>query len=211
MCSCATPSARSSRRTRSRSFTPATTGPRPRSRTSCVDGWSTRSPGRLSTSADRTRAALRVVDPKAQAVVKAGMRLGERRVLVENGTSGRVYDDPKSDKAPQAVIVRAVPLQVLVTFERYLLGRVRRAHGPESDDRAGLPQTGSSWPGQRVRPGRGGCPDLGEAVTRMKRLLADRRGGDLCRGGRPSPGRRRSRSFRGTPSGSLTPKGRPIT
>jgi hypothetical protein len=72
--------------------------------------------------ADRTRAALRVVDPKAQAVVKAGMRLGERRVLVEKGTSGRVYDDPKSDKAPQAVIVRTDPLQVLVTFERFLLG-----------------------------------------------------------------------------------------
>jgi hypothetical protein len=72
--------------------------------------------------ADRTRAALRVVDPKAHAVVKEGMRLGERRMHVEKGTSGRVYDDPKSDKAPQAVIVRVEPLQVLVTFERYLLG-----------------------------------------------------------------------------------------
>jgi hypothetical protein len=71
--------------------------------------------------ADRTRAALRVVDPKAQAVVKEGMRLGERRLLVEKGTSGRVYDDPKSDKAPQAVILRSDPLEVLTTFERYLV------------------------------------------------------------------------------------------
>jgi hypothetical protein len=72
--------------------------------------------------ADRTRAALRVVDPKAHAVVKEGMRLGERRMLVEKGTSGRVYDDPRSEKAPQAVIVRTDPLQVLATFERFLLG-----------------------------------------------------------------------------------------
>jgi hypothetical protein len=71
--------------------------------------------------ADRTRAALRVVDPKAQSVVKEGMRLGERRLLVEKGTSGRVYDDPKSEKAPQAVILRADPLEVLTTFERYLV------------------------------------------------------------------------------------------
>jgi hypothetical protein len=70
---------------------------------------------------DRTRAALRVVDPKAQAVVKEGMRLGERRLLVEKGTSGRVYDDPKSEKAPQAVIIRTDPLEVLTTFERYLV------------------------------------------------------------------------------------------
>jgi hypothetical protein len=71
---------------------------------------------------DRTRAALRVVDPKAQAVVKEGMRLGERRLLVERGASGRVNDDPRSEKAAQVVIVRADPLQVLVTFGRYLLG-----------------------------------------------------------------------------------------
>jgi hypothetical protein len=72
--------------------------------------------------ADRTRAALRVVDPRAHAVVKEGMRLGERRMLVEKGTSGRVHDDPRSDKTPQAVIGKVDPLQVLVTFERYLLG-----------------------------------------------------------------------------------------
>jgi hypothetical protein len=70
---------------------------------------------------DRVQAALRVVDPSAQSVVKAGMRLGERQMLVERGTSGRVYDDPSSDRATQAVIVRTDPLEVLVTFERYLI------------------------------------------------------------------------------------------
>lgn len=70
---------------------------------------------------DRLQAALRVVDAKAHAVVKAGLRLGERQVLIEKGTSGRVYDDPASEKAPQAVIVRQEPLEVLVTFERYLI------------------------------------------------------------------------------------------
>jgi hypothetical protein len=70
---------------------------------------------------DRVQAALRVVDPSAQAAVKGGMRLGERQQLVERGASGRVYDDPGSDKAPQAVIVRNDPLEVLVTFDRYLV------------------------------------------------------------------------------------------
>ena len=42
-------------------------------------------------------------------------------MLVEKGTSGRVHDDPKSEKAPQAVILRDQPFEVMVTFERYLL------------------------------------------------------------------------------------------
>jgi hypothetical protein len=71
--------------------------------------------------ADRMTATLRVVDPKARSVVKEGLRLGERRDLVEKGMSGRLFDDPKSEKAPQAVIVRFEPLEVLVTFERYLV------------------------------------------------------------------------------------------
>ena len=70
---------------------------------------------------DRLQAALRVVDTKAHPVVKAGLRLGERQLLVEKGSSGRVFDDPSSDKAPQAVIVRKEPLEVLVSFERYLV------------------------------------------------------------------------------------------
>ena len=43
-------------------------------------------------------------------------------MLVEKGTSGRVHNDPKLEKAPQVVILRYQPLEVMVTFERYLLG-----------------------------------------------------------------------------------------
>ena len=70
---------------------------------------------------DRLEAALKVVDAKAHSLVKDGMRLGERRMLVEKGQSGRVFDDPASSKAPQAVIVRTQPLEVMVSFERYLI------------------------------------------------------------------------------------------
>jgi hypothetical protein len=70
---------------------------------------------------DRLRAALRVVDGRAQAVVKAGLRLAERRALVDNGTSGRVWDEPRTSREPQIVIERSDPLEVLVAFDRYLI------------------------------------------------------------------------------------------
>ena len=70
---------------------------------------------------DRLKAALRVVDGKAQAVVKAGLRLGERKALVESGVSGRVWEDARTAREPQVVIVRAQPLEVMVSFERYLI------------------------------------------------------------------------------------------
>lgn len=70
---------------------------------------------------DRLQAALRVVDPSVHSLAKKGMRLGERQGLVDNGTSGRVDDDPASQKTPQAVIVRSTPLEVLVSFERHLV------------------------------------------------------------------------------------------
>jgi hypothetical protein len=70
---------------------------------------------------DRLRACLTLVDGKAQPVVKAGLRLGERKELVEDGTSGRVHDDPRSQREPQVVIVRTTPLEVMVSFERYLV------------------------------------------------------------------------------------------
>lgn len=70
---------------------------------------------------DRARAALRAVDGKAQAVVKAGMRLAERKALVESGTSGRVWEDARSGREPQVVILRREPLEVMVSFERYLI------------------------------------------------------------------------------------------
>jgi hypothetical protein len=68
---------------------------------------------------DRLRACLRLVDAKAHAVVKAGLRLAERKELVERGTSGRVEDDPT--KEPQVVIVRRQPVEVMVSFDRYLM------------------------------------------------------------------------------------------
>jgi hypothetical protein len=70
---------------------------------------------------DRVRAALRVVDGKAQAVVKRGLRLGERKALVESGTSGRVWEEARTGREPQVAIVRSRPLEVLVSFERYLV------------------------------------------------------------------------------------------
>jgi hypothetical protein len=70
---------------------------------------------------DRVRAALRVVDGRAQGMVKAGLRLGERRALVESGTSGRVWDDAHTAREPQVVIERTEPLEVMVAFERYLV------------------------------------------------------------------------------------------
>jgi hypothetical protein len=70
---------------------------------------------------DRLKACLVLVDGKGQAVVKAGLRLAERKNLVENGTSGRVYDDSRSEREPQVVILRTAPLEVMVSFERYLV------------------------------------------------------------------------------------------
>jgi hypothetical protein len=70
---------------------------------------------------DRVRAALRMVDGKAQAVVKRGLRLGERKALVESGSSGRVWEDARTGREPQVAIVRSRPLEVLVSFERYLV------------------------------------------------------------------------------------------
>jgi hypothetical protein len=70
---------------------------------------------------DRLKACLAVVDSKAHAAVKLGLKLGERRSLVDGGSSGRVYDDPRSGREPQAVIVRMEPLEVMVSFERFLV------------------------------------------------------------------------------------------
>jgi len=68
---------------------------------------------------DRLKGHLRLVDAKAQAVVKAGLRLAERRALVERGVSGRIYDDPAVGKEPQIVITRTSPLEVMVSFDGY--------------------------------------------------------------------------------------------
>lgn len=72
---------------------------------------------------DRLKAALRLVEVKAQPVVKAGLGLAERRALVERGVSGRVHDDRETGKEAQVVITRTKPLEVMVGFDRYQIDR----------------------------------------------------------------------------------------
>jgi hypothetical protein len=72
---------------------------------------------------DRLKACLRLVDGKAQAVTRAGLRLAERQVLVERGASGRVYDDKSVGREPQVVITRRAPLEVMVSFDQYLIDK----------------------------------------------------------------------------------------
>jgi hypothetical protein len=75
---------------------------------------------------DRLKACLRLVDGKAHAVTHAGLRLAERQLLVERGTSGRVYDDKGSGREPQVVITRRTPLEVMVSFDHYLVDKSGR-------------------------------------------------------------------------------------
>jgi hypothetical protein len=72
---------------------------------------------------DRLRAALRLVETKAQPAVKAALGLAERKRLVENGTSGRVHEGKDIGKEAQVVITRSKPLEVMVGFDRYLVDR----------------------------------------------------------------------------------------
>jgi hypothetical protein len=69
---------------------------------------------------DKLNLALKVVEPKAREVVKKGLQLPQRKVLVDRGVSGRVVDvtdDP--DHQPQVLIQSKHPLSVLVTFDTY--------------------------------------------------------------------------------------------
>jgi hypothetical protein len=75
---------------------------------------------------DRLKACLRLVDGKAQAVARAGLRLPERQLLVERGASGRVYDDKSTGREPQVVITRRTPLEVMVSFDQYLIDKSGR-------------------------------------------------------------------------------------
>ena len=72
---------------------------------------------------DRLKAALRLVEAKAQPAVKAGLGLAERKALVERGVSGRVHDERESGKEAQVVITRTQPLEVMVGFDRYQVDR----------------------------------------------------------------------------------------
>ncbi len=71
---------------------------------------------------DKLDLALRVVEPKAREVVRRGLRLGQRKALVDRGVSGRVVDvegDPA--RQPQILIQSRKPLSVLVTFDTLLV------------------------------------------------------------------------------------------
>jgi hypothetical protein len=76
---------------------------------------------------DRLKACLRLVDGKAQAVARSGLRLPERQLLVERGASGRVHDDKSAGREPQVVITRRVPLEVMVSFDQYLIDKSGRS------------------------------------------------------------------------------------
>ena len=72
---------------------------------------------------DRLRAALKLVETKAQPAVKGGLGLADRRELVERGVSGRVHDEKESGKEAQVVITRTKPLEVMVSFDRFQVDR----------------------------------------------------------------------------------------
>jgi hypothetical protein len=75
---------------------------------------------------DRLRACMRLVDGRAQAVAREGLRLAERQTLVERGASGRVYDDKSAGREPQVVITRRTPLEMMVSFDQYLVDKSGR-------------------------------------------------------------------------------------
>jgi hypothetical protein len=75
---------------------------------------------------DRLRACMRLVDGRAQAVAREGLRLAERQMVVERGASGRVYDDKSAGREPQVVITRRTPLEVMVSFDQYLVDKSGR-------------------------------------------------------------------------------------
>ena len=69
---------------------------------------------------DKLNLALQGVEPKAREVVKKGLQLPQRKLLVDRGVSGRVLDLP-DDPAhqPQVLIQSRKPLSVLVTFDTF--------------------------------------------------------------------------------------------
>ncbi len=71
---------------------------------------------------DKLGLALRVVEPKAREVVRRGLRLAQRKALVDRAVSGRVVDvegDPSHQ--PQILIQSRKPLSVLVSFDTLLI------------------------------------------------------------------------------------------
>jgi hypothetical protein len=71
---------------------------------------------------DKLALALRVVEPKAREVVRRGLRLAQRKALIDRGISGRVVEvegDPTHQ--PQVLIQSRQPLSVLVSFDTLLV------------------------------------------------------------------------------------------
>jgi len=73
---------------------------------------------------DRLKKTLLLVDDKAKASAKETLRIEQRAKQVQQGFSGRVYDDPKmQDKEPTVLILNPgkKPIEVLVTLDRYVI------------------------------------------------------------------------------------------
>jgi hypothetical protein len=79
---------------------------------------------------NRLKACLSRVEKKAHPLARGGLRLDERSKQTDLGISGGVFDE--GDKEPQAVILRAEPLEVMVSIQRYLVDRtgVQTEAGP---------------------------------------------------------------------------------
>lgn len=71
---------------------------------------------------DRLKASLALVDQRAKASVRDALRIDLRTKQVNQGISGRVYDDVRvPDKEPTVLILNQgrKPIEVLVTLDRY--------------------------------------------------------------------------------------------
>lgn len=71
---------------------------------------------------DRLRQSMALVDERARSAAKDALRLDQRAHQVQQGYSGRVYDDPRQpDKEPTVLILNQgrKPVEVLVTLDRY--------------------------------------------------------------------------------------------
>jgi hypothetical protein len=67
---------------------------------------------------DRVVHALRYVAPPAHTAVKTALRLAERADMVNRLLTVKLQDQPETGLVPQVTILRADPLEVLVSFSR---------------------------------------------------------------------------------------------
>lgn len=72
---------------------------------------------------DKAIKALSFVDAKALGVAKSALRLPERAKIATSGNSMRVHDDVENGQnSVQCTIKSRKPLQLLMSFDRYLVG-----------------------------------------------------------------------------------------